>query len=485
MYSMVGLKDYEGYSLGGLSVGGGGFGQVARTDVDNVMKALQSGNQSPRMFGANALQAQTLESTLRILTFTTEHIQLWRDLPKSAAFGKNIEYTVTTSYGSEVGAFVQDGDPGQVVDGNYERRNVFIKFMSLQGEVTHSDLLTRPAHGDVMAIKTREVTTKLLQNVEQQLFFGRSDINPNAFDGFDWMLRNDSSLGDRNANTPNIIDLRNNAMSMEFVEQGQNTIVEATGRGSIMYMASKALSAISTQYFAKERVQLPTAVGNGMTVGTPVRQYNSTGGPIDFKTNYFLRSGKVNGVKRAPNAATSTRSASAPTLATATSTPGTPSLFTTADGVGASFNYQVSAINNWGESAASAVSAVTIAAAGDIATLTITDGGGSNPATGYNIYRVVKGGEGATTTQFMTAVPRVNASATTVALDTNRYIPGTSRAYLFQMNTEAVNVYQLAPLMKIPMATQALTVRFAECIYLAPVLYSAGRFVIFDNIADD
>lgn len=496
MYSQVGLSDYEGYGLGGFNggVGAGGVGGVSPQELENIAKALQSGYQNPRMFGANALMAQSLEATLRYLTFTTEHIQLWRDAPKTPAMSTSVEYTVTNNYGSDVGGFVAGGDPGQVIDGNYERRITQIKFMALQGEVAHPDLLTKPAHGDVMAIKTREVTTKLLQLVEQALFFARSDTVPLSFDGFDRLLRKDATLGDGynpltggiNANTPNIIDVRGGALTMEAIEQGQNTIVEATGRGSVLYMANKALSSITTQFFAKERIALPNSGGNGIAVGTPVKQYNSTGGPIDLKTNYFLRSGKVNGVKKAPASATSPRAATAPTIALATSTPGTPpgpSQFSTADVVGASFNYQVSAVNSWGESGASAASAVTIAAAGDIATITITDGGGSFPATGYNIYRVVKGGDGATTTQFCFSVPR-NA-ATTVAVDSNRYIPGTSRAYLFQMNTEAVNIYQLAPLMKIPMATTALSVRFAECIYLAPVLYSAGRLVIFDNVLDD
>lgn len=484
MYSMVGLKDYEGYNLGGFSngIGAGGGGQISAAELADLNKALTVGNQSPRMVGGAPLQAQSLETTLRYLTFTTEHIQLWKDLPKTPAFSTNVEFTVATNYGAEVGGFVTDGDPGQVIDGNYERRNAFIKFLALQGEVVHSTLLTRPAHGDVMAIKTREVTTALLKILEQALFFARQDINPQAFDGFDQILRKDSLLGDANPNTPNILDLRGGPLTTDYVEAAQNTIVEATGRGSVLYMASKALSSISTQYQQKERVPLPTA-SEGYAVGTPVKQYNSSGGPIYFKTNYFLRSGKVNGKKLAPTSASSTRAPTAPTLAVAPSTPASPSLFVAADA--GAWNYVATAVNNWGESAKSASIAQTLVAAGDIFTATVTDGGGSFPATGYNLYRVKTAGAGAGKEEFLYSVVRVGAAATSVFIDTNRYLPGTSRAYLFQMNTEAVNIYQLAPMMKIAMATQALSVRWAQCIYLVPVLYALGRLVIFDNVFDD
>lgn len=483
---MIGLKDYEGFNLGGLSfnqdgarIGGGGFGSVSPADLADLNKALTAGYQNPGTDGGAALRVQSLETILRYLTFNTEHIQLWKDVPKLPAFSTNIEYGLVNSYGPEVGSFTAEGDPGQVIDGNFERKNAFIKFMAVQGEVTQVAMLVRPAHGPVIALVTKNVTTQLLKNIEQSLFFARQDTIPLAYDGFDQQLRTDSVAGA--AASPNIIDLRGKTITMDDIENGSNTVVEATGRASVMYMASKALSSIASQYQNKERVALPQT-SDGLTVGTPIRQFMSNAGLINLKSNYFLRSGKVNGVKRAPSAASSTRAPTAPTIALAANAGPTP--LSQFDVAGA-YNFKVTALNSWGESAASASSAVTLVTAGDSATITITDGGGSFPATGYRVYRVPTAAGGAGAEQFAYDVPRIGAAATTATTDTNRFIPGTSRAYLMQMNTEAMAVNQLAPMMKIPMATQAISVRWAQVIYLVPILYAPQKMVIFDNVLDD
>jgi hypothetical protein len=160
------------------------------------------------------------------------------------------------------------------------------------------------------------------------------------------------------------------------------------------------------------------------------------------------------------------------------------SLFGLAD-VG-TWRYKVSSVNRFGESAASAGSSAAVAAAGDYITLTITNNADSSDVTtGYNIYRtpVVNGVLG--TEQFMFQVPRVAASATTVFVDKNRYLPNTSKAYLKQMNLQALSFRQLAPMMKIPLATIALSIRWAMLLYGMPIVYATRKFVIFDNVGDE
>jgi len=74
---MIAMKDYEGYN---------GFGQMTQDEVDQLSKALSAGYQNPPVSGSNALRVESLEQTLRILTFNQAHIQFWRDIPKLPAF---------------------------------------------------------------------------------------------------------------------------------------------------------------------------------------------------------------------------------------------------------------------------------------------------------------------------------------------------------------------------------------------------------------
>jgi hypothetical protein len=69
--------------------------------------------------------------------------------------------------------------------------------------------------------------------------------------------------------------------------------------------------------------------------------------------------------------------------------------------------------------------------------------------------------------------------------DLNLFLPGCSRAYLFQMNLQSMSFRQLAPMLKIPLATLAASIRWMQLLYGTPILYAARKNVIFANVADD
>jgi hypothetical protein len=143
--------------------------------------------------------------------------------------------------------------------------------------------------------------------------------------------------------------------------------------------------------------------------------------------------------------------------------------------------YRVTAINRFGESGAANLAGAVTYAAGDAATLRITDGGGGFPATAYKIYRT-KVGAAQATAQEMLTVPV--AGATTDITDYNWYLPGTSRGYLLQENLQMLSFRQLAPMMKIPLATVAASIRWMQLLYGTPIVYSPKRAVIYLNVGD-
>jgi hypothetical protein len=462
------MKDYEGYH---------GFGQLAQVEVDDLSKALSAGYQNPPVSGSNALRVESLEQTLRVLTFTQAHIQFWRDIPKLPAFSTVEEYNVQTSYGSEGGMFTRAGELPQVQDASYERRTALVKYVTTQREVDHPTTLVRPAHGNVVAQETQNGGIWLLERIERALYTGRSDVITEAWDGIDFQIRSDPTA------SLNIIDLRGGILTEDNIEDATNRIIENYGVPTDLDAAPKALSSMVKQFYPRERFNMPAPVDG--VVGMSVNRVRTQAGLINLKGNIFLRSGKNNSVKGAPAAANAVRAPVAPSLAAAnTAGPITASLFGTGD-VG-TWRYKVASVNRFGESAASASATAAISAALDEITLTITNNADSSDVTtGYNIYRCPTVGGAAGTEQFLTQVPRIAGAATTTFVDANRFLPNTSKAYLKQMNLQAISFRQLAPMMKIPLATIAISIRWAMLLYGMPIIYATRKHVIFDNVGDE
>jgi hypothetical protein len=458
----VGLSDYEGLT---------GFGLLPAADTEEIQKALSAGYQSPRHDGGSALRVESLEATLRILTFSQGHVKLWKDIPKLPAYSTSEEYTVQTSYGGENGPFTREGELPQVQDAAYERRVELIKYLGTQREVTHPATLVRNAYGNIIARETQNGAIWLMERMERNLFRGQASIIPESFDGVDEQI-----LRDPFASANNVIDLRGQPLSEDAIEEATNIVVENYGLSSALYLAPRAHSDMSKQFYSRQRGTFGERDGR---IGYSAKMMETNAGDIALRGNIFLRSGKNNGVKTAPSAATSVRAATAPTVAAVAGANGS-SLFITADA--GTYQYKVSAINRFGESAGAQESGGVAVVSGDGVTLTITDGGGSDAATGYRIYRSVAGGL-AGTEQMVIDIPR--QGATTVWIDLNQYIPGTSRAYLLQMNLQSMSFRQLAPMMKIPLATLAASIRWMQLLYGTPIVYAPRKNLIFINVKDD
>jgi hypothetical protein len=466
MSYMVSMRDYEGMA---------GFGVVPQQEVDELNKALSAGYQLPRHDGGSALRVESLEATLRVLTFSQAHIKLWRDIPKLPAFSTSEEYTVQTTYGGESGQFTREGELPQVQDAAYERRVALVKFLGTQREVTHPMTLVRPAHGNVIALETQNGAIWLMERLERALFKGRAETIPESFDGIDAQIRmDDVSVAN------NVIDMRGGPLTEDALEEMTNIIVQNYGVPSDCYLAPRALSDLAKQFYNRQRGMLPPPTAG--RVGFPVNEFMSQAGPISLKSDIFLRSGKNNGVKTAPSSATSVRAPTAPTTVVAAITSSAPgSLFTAADA--GTYQYRVTAVNRFGESAFTQETGGVAVVADDGVDLTITDGGGADPATAFRIYR--SAADGAAGTELLIAEVANSGAATTVPQDLNVDLPGTSTAYMIQNNLQSLSFRQLAPMLKIPLATLAASIRWMQLLYGTPIVYAPRKNGIFTNLKDD
>jgi hypothetical protein len=477
----VSFKDYEGIQ---------GFGIGSQAEVDELNKALSAGYQRPPASGGSALRVESLEATLRTVTFTLQNIKLWPKMPKLPAFSTVEEYNLLQDYGSDAGAFTAEGDLPETQDATYARKTALVKFLGTTREVTHPMTLVKPAHGNVVALETQNGAVWLVERLERAGFFGRSDVNSYEFDGLAKQMFDGAGLTNIwdadpvSAVNPIAVDLRGGVLTEDIVESGTNVVVENYGTATDLFLAPRAGSDMAKNFFPRERVNLPYPTEG--KVGIAINSLVTNAGLINFNSDVFLRPGRNNGQKSVPGAATSTKAPAAPSSVTATPAPATTpaSKFIAAD-VG-NYRYAVSAINRYGESMATSVAGVTPVAAGDKVTLLITDGAGLNPAaTGYKVYRSPVGGGAGTEVIMIPGYPRDTVSpADTVVVDYNFWLPGTSMGFMIQNNLQFYSFRQLAPMLKIPLATVAASIRWMQLLYGTPIVYAPRKGMMFINIRD-
>ncbi len=465
----VSFRDYEGVQ---------GFGIGSQAEVDELNKALQAGTQRPPASGGSALRVESLEATLRTVTFTLQNIKLWPKIPKLPAFSTVEEYNILSAYGDDAGVFTNEGELPSTQDATYTRSTALVKFLGTTREVTHPMTLVRPAHGNVIALETQNGAIFLVERLERALFHGRSDVVAQEFDGIEKQILDGASITDLETDpvaetNPVVIDMRGGALTEDAIEEATNLVVENYGTPTDMFMAPRANSDLAKAFFPRERVNLPYPTEG--KVGIAINSVVTNAGLIALNPDVFLRSGRNNGVKIAPVAATSTQAPNAP-AALSSAAAGTDSKFVAADA--GDYFYQVTAVNRYGESAPFNLAVAQTIAATEHVTLTITDGDPGS-TTGYNIYRGTLGGVVGT----CKLVVRVPVAATWV--DYNYYLPGTSKAYLVQSNLQNYSFRQLAPMIKIPLATIAASIRWMQLLYGTPIVYAPHKNIIFINVLDD
>ena len=68
--------------------------------------------------------------------------------------------------------------------------------------------------------------------------------------------------------------------------------------------------------------------------------------------------------------------------------------------------------------------------------------------------------------------------------DDNFLLPGHGRGYMIQGNVNNLSFRMLAPMLKIPMATIAASIRWIQVLYGTPIVYSPLKNVCFLNVPD-
>lgn len=446
-----------------------GSSHATAETINNLNKALNAGVGNPPSSGGPALQVQSLEGQLRVSTYTLENIKAWKMIPKLPAFNTLEEYNLLREYGGEGTSFTNDGELAQLQDSLYERRALIIKYMACQREVTHSALLVRPAHGSIVAQEIENGAVWLLEQLERAIFQANSAVIPQAFDGIDAQFFADPDYFSRN-----VIDLRGRFPTEDDIENAAQIIVDAYGQPTDMFMTPRVVSQISRQLYPRERFPMPMGAGFDGTIGLAAKAFQSSAGIINFVPNVFLRPGRRNGVVTPPTSATSPLAPSAPTLSGGAPS-GTTSYFTAADA--GAYTYWATALNRFGESAATVITAPVTYTAGQQAAITCVATGPNT--SGFRLYRAPVGITSILQAKLIREIPSHG-----VYVDDNYLLPGHGRAYMIQNNLNNWSFRLLAPMLRVPLATIAMSIRWQQLIYGSPCVYQPRRNVTFLNVPD-
>ena len=472
---------------------GEGYGTASAQEVEELNKALEAGagyaGAPTALTGGGALQVESLDASLKSVTYEMKNIKMWPLMAKDQAYNTIEEYNRQDAYGDQGRGFIAEGDLPRSEDSSYSRQIQRVRFIGVTRELTHVYTLVRNAHGDAIAREIRSGTMRILEIVERNLFDGRGHYsNAGLFDGADAAIRDDDLSWEgldkqiRQGNTDAsaqataftgyglaesvITDQRGAVLDEDALEDAGRVVVENFGMPNLMMMDTKAHSDLARQFYPKERIN-PIGVANGKA-GFVLQQFVSSAGAYDLVSDVFLRPKR--GASPAPG------SPAVPAAATATAAAATPnSKFSAAEA--GDYTYQVTAINKAGESALSASSAAeTVAADGSVAVAIPATAG----AYAYGVYRSVKDADQGH--EFIGYVAPAAVGGAATMTDLNHKLPGLSQAYLLTNESEVIRFKQLAPLMKMDLAIIATAYRWMQLLYGTPIVYAPRKNVILENI---
>ena len=494
----ISLGDYAQFSHGAGGFDEGLFNQLPQTAqaVSELNKALEAGSITggasvdTATAGSGApLKVESLERTLKLLTFRDTDIRLWRLFPKSAAFNTVEEFNQLESYGVERGGSYLEGELPEEEDSTYVRRAEQVKFYGVTKSVTHQMQLVRTHIGSAVQREITNGTMWVLRKVNRSLAFGDANIIPTEFNGV-YKLHQEgiSSTLSTYYGNETVVDLKGAALTQEDVEDAGRVILENFGTATHLFGPPVVLSDFGKDYYTKQRIFLggnQQGYNQGINISYP-KHVTMSFGDVDLEHDIFLQESKG---RLTSEGATSVKAPASPNATSATATAdAAESKFAASDA--ADYHYAVAAINRFGESALTVINTDVTVAATQSVDLVFTDGGGANAATGYVIYRSEKdpsGGSGATKFYPIFKVSKSELSAgydggaAATVRDRNRHIANTQQAYIADV-PNTFEIKQLAPLMKMDLAVLSPAYRFMVLLYATCFLFAPKKVVRFVNI---
>lgn len=436
----------------------GASGEVAVKDVEELRKALEAGygTDVAALTGGGALRVQSLDTTMQAVIQENADFRLFNRLTKTKPTATVDEWTEQ----SGIGGFLGDSTNSETgviseASGSYARRTGMVKYLMTRRSVSFVQSLQNTI-ADSEAVEYNNGALQLLTSAEYLLFEGDDSVVPTEYSGIYAQIKagiaagvvDDGNIINQDAQPLNSV-VGINAAAANIRRYGN------FGKLTDMYIPPLVQSDLDSSLDPAFRVSLDNSP-NSIMLGTPVTGIRATGGNIGISEDIFIREEGLQAPfdVRHPTIAVA-NVAIKPASITGVAAADASSKFST--GRDGNYYYAVAGVTAAGQSAVT-VSAQIAVAVGEKVTLTITKSAGG-AETGYVLYRSKKNGSNdpADMREFMRVAKGGN---TTVVVDLNREIPGTSKAYLLDLRPgqTAITWRQFLPMLRFNLypTTQAI-----------------------------
>lgn len=454
-------------------------GEMGVNDVAELRKSLEAGygTDVAALTGGGALRIQSLEKTLMSTIQENKHFALFNNLAKSNATATVDEWTEQSGVGGFLGGST-NSESGTIAaaSGQYARRTGQVKYLMTRREVSFVATLQN-AIVEAEAVEQQNGALQLLTDAEFLSFEGDSSVVGTEFDGIFTQIK---SLGDAD----HVLDAQASSLaSINTVNTAAKTI---TGYGNFgtpthLFMSQSTQADFDNNLDPAFRVPLTDVAGGGLMLGSPVVGIRTSWGNIATVPDVFIRDEAQQKPFEVDFPAIAASNNFAPaSVSVSASADDTASQFTSARA--GNYYYLVAGVNAAGQSTG-VVSAQVAVAAGKRATITIA-ASVTGLETGYAIYRSRQNGTNAVSDfRLMTRVARTGSS--TVYIDQNRDIPGTSKAYILNMapGAQSITWRQFLPMLKFPLyPTVSATVPWAQLLFGYLRVAKRKHHVVVKNI---
>lgn len=454
-------------------------GEMSLGEAAELKKALEAGYGSDvaQLQGAGALRIQSLEKTMLSTIQENKHFALFNELAKANATATVDEWTEQSGIGGFLGGST-NSETGNIAaaQGQYNRRVGLVKYLMTRREVSFVSTLQNSIV-EAEAVEAQNGALQLLTDAEFLCFEGDSAVVPTEFDGIGAQI---ASLG----SSDHVIDAEGQSLnSIALVDQAAATIAGFGNFGTPthLFMSQLTQSDFNTNLDPAFRVSL-TGAAQELMLGAPVKGISTSWGDIKTVADVFIRDERQQRPFELDFPAVATANiAFKPATVAGVAAGASDSKFGAAHA--GNYYYAVAGVTAAGQSPA-LVSAQVAVGAGDAVTLTIGRSA-SATETGYAIYRGrLNGTAELSDLRFVCRIP-ASGAATTVYVDKNRKIPGTSKAYICNLanGAMAMNWRQLLPMTKFPLyPTNSAVIPWAQLLFGYLRVGKRKHHVVIENV---
>lgn len=421
---------------------------------------------------AGALRREFLQSDLVMQTWTQEDLSFYRDVTRTPVQSTVVKYDVYLAHGRVGSAlFTNEIGVSEVNDPSIRQRTVNMKYLSDTKNISIATTLVNNIE-DPLEILTEDAVATIAKTIEWASFYGDGDLSDDTQPDTGLEFNGLAKLIDKD----NVLDLRGEKLTEEALNKASVIVAKGFGRPTDAYMPI-GVHADFVNTLLGRQVQVMQNNGQNVTTGYNVQGFNSARGYIRLHGSTVMELDNILNPYEPLR-----QNAPHPAKVTATVETAKGGKFRKQEIDKGLLEYRVVVNANGAKSAPSDIVTATVANATDGVKLEIdlTSMYAQRPQS-VSIFR-----KGLDTNQFY-LIERIPASKAVnfkiEYVDVNENIAETADIFMGEMSSTVVNLFELLPMLRLPLARTNATDTFAVLWYGALALRAPKKWVRIKNVA--